>query len=145
MEHLRRVNRLWASDSMHLRKLLLIPIPAPLDPSHTPKSRSSENGFLTNGNSDGYIIRNSNFPAGSRENPLSRSEALALLKTYESDAAKDQRPGTPESSSSSEVNGEKVPEKEKEKAVTASDFFSRLDQNIASCRKTTEQTVSNWG
>ncbi|XP_055339954.1 lysM and putative peptidoglycan-binding domain-containing protein 2-like isoform X2 [Paramacrobiotus metropolitanus] len=143
MEHLRRVNRLWASDSMHLRKFLLIPIPAPLDSTVT-RSRSESNGIGNGvvGTPDSQGFRNSNYPAGSRENPLSRSEALALLKTYETDAAKDQRPGTPESSSSSEINGTaSVPP---DKSLSPSDFFSRLDQNIATCRKSTEQTAVSW-
>lgn len=142
MEHLRRVNRLWASDSMHLRKLLLIPIPAPLDGTVI-RSRS-ENGSpgLSNGSlpPSESTFRNSNFPAGSRENPLSKAEALALLKTYESDTSKDHRPGTPESSSSSEINAPSVVEK----TVSPSDFFTRMDQSIASCRKNTEHIASNW-
>ncbi|OWA52397.1 hypothetical protein BV898_16853 [Hypsibius exemplaris] len=137
MEHLRRVNKLWASDTMHLRKILLIPIPAPIDGSS--RNRTPENGHSAAGSPEpGGGFRNSNYPAGSRENPLSKTEALLLLKNYETDL-RDQKPGTPESSSSSTDAVAPV-----ERTVSPLDYFSRMDQNIASCRKNTEVTASNW-
>ena len=147
MEQLRRVNKLWASDTIHLRKILLIPIPAPI--SDGTRSRG-ENGGHSGATSPEPGLRNSNYPAGSRENPLSKAEAMLLLKNYESDPAareRDQKPDTPDSSSSSTdaVAPTTTTTTPADTAIVSPlDYFSRMDQNIASCKKSTEATASNW-
>ena len=135
MEHLRRVNKLWASDSIHLRKLLLIPIAVPLDGSTSRSSSRSDNGSPAAGSPE-PVFRDSNFPAGSRENPLNKAEAMQLLRSYDNA----DRPGTPDSTSTS--SSDAMPS---EPVIqTPLDFFARMDQSIASCRKNTEETATNW-
>lgn len=136
MEHLRRVNKLWASDSIHLRKFLLIPIAVPLDGPTSRSSSRSDNGSPATGSPE-PVFRDSNFPAGSRENPLNKAEAMQLLKSYDNT----DRPGTPDSTSTSSSDATLPSEPVLQ---TPMDFFARMDQSIASCRKNTEETASNW-